>query len=72
MKSSLLTVTVVLLMFAFGTMQAQEYQDQWGPEIGSEVPTIAVKDTNGETQTIDDLRGESKGLLFFFMRTSNW
>ena len=64
-----LVAALVLLTCA---VLGEEYQDTWGPEIGSELPDLAVKDTDGKDRTLDDLRGESKGLLIFFARTSNW
>lgn len=63
-------VTVVAL-FASAVL-SEEYQDNWGPAVGSELPDLAVKDTKGTDRTVDDLRGESKGLLIFFARTSDW
>lgn len=60
------------LLFLTSAVFGEEYQDNWGPDVGSELPEIAVKDTEGKDRTVDDLRGESKGLLIFFARTSNW
>lgn len=69
----LICVTVMGLLLAMSTsIFADDYQDQWGPDLGSEIPDLDVKNTDGDEQTIEDLRGESKGILLFFARTSNW
>ena len=68
-KKILCAVAALLLTSA---MLGEEYQDTWGPDIGSELPDLVVKDTEGNDRSVDDLRGESKGLLIFFVRTSNW
>ncbi len=71
MKIMKLVFVTVLGLFASAVL-SEEYQDNWGPDVGSELPDLAVKDTEGSDRTVDDLRGESKGLLIFFVRTSNW
>ena len=48
-----------------------EYTKNWAPAIGSSLPALEVKDTGGETPGIADLTGE-KGLLIFFVRSTNW
>lgn len=62
--------TVLLLLT--GVVLGEENQDDWGPEVGSDFPDLAVKDTEGNDRTVDDLRGESKGLLIFFIKSSDW
>ncbi|MYD45790.1 MAG: hypothetical protein F4W92_05505 [Gammaproteobacteria bacterium] len=71
MKTKKFMFVVALLLFA-GAVVGEEYQDTWGPDVGSDLPDIIVKDTEGNDRSIDDLRGESKGLLIFFVRTSDW
>ena len=65
-------VFVGALLLLTSAVLGEEYQDNWGPDVGSELPELAVKDTEGKDRTVGDLRGESKGLLIFFARTSNW
>lgn len=65
-------VFVTVLLLLTGAVFSEDYQDTWGPDIGSMLPDLTVKDTDGKDRSIDDLRGESKGLLIFFVRTSNW
>ncbi|MCY3860090.1 MAG: hypothetical protein OXG25_14400 [Gammaproteobacteria bacterium] len=48
-----------------------EYTKNWAPAIGSSLPPLSVKDTSGNTPSIDDLTGE-RGLLIFFVRSTNW
>ena len=61
-----------LLLLLTGAVLSEEYQDDWGPEIGSDFPDLAVKDTEGNERSVDDLRGENEGLLIFFVRTTDW
>ncbi|MXX94079.1 MAG: redoxin domain-containing protein [Gammaproteobacteria bacterium] len=37
--------------------------------MGSEAPSVELRDTDGIKRTIADLRGEKKGLLLFFCNT---
>lgn len=48
-----------------------EYTKNWAPAIGASLPMLSVKDTSGETPDFEDLSGE-KGLLIFFVRSTNW
>lgn len=68
-KKFLFVVAALLLSSA---ISGEEYQDTWGPEVGTDFPDLEVKDTEGNDRSVDDLRGESKGLLIFFVRTSDW
>ncbi|MXZ43425.1 MAG: hypothetical protein F4Z01_00345 [Gammaproteobacteria bacterium] len=63
-------VTVLLLLT--GAVLGEEYEEKWGPEVGSDFPELAVKDTEGNDRSVDELRGENKGLLIFFVRTTDW
>ena len=67
----LLSMTVLGLLLV-GSAPITVYDPDWGPDIGTEIPDLDVKNTDGDEQTIEDLRGESKGILLFFARTSNW
>ena len=48
-----------------------EYTKSWAPAIGASLPALSVKDTWGEMRDFDELTGE-KGLLIFFVRSTNW
>ena len=63
---------VAALLLLTGAVLGEEYQDTWGPDVGTDFPDLVVKDTDGDDRSVDDLRGDSKGLLIFFVRTSNW
>lgn len=63
---------VTVLLVLTGAVLGDEFEESWGPDVGSDFPELAVKDTEGKDRSVDDLRGESKGLLIFFVRTSNW
>ena len=54
------------------TVLGEESKEAWGPDVGSDFPDLEVKDTEGNDRTVDDLRGESKGLLIFFVKSSDW
>ncbi|MCY3540460.1 MAG: redoxin domain-containing protein [Gammaproteobacteria bacterium] len=51
------------------SVHSEEQEREWGLEVGSEIPELSVKNIDGDELTIDDLRGESKGLLLFFCTT---
>ncbi len=53
------------------TAGAAEYQDAWGPEVGTALPSIAAADQHGELRGFDDLKGE-RGLLLFMVRSADW
>ena len=69
LKKFLYAIAALLLTSA---VLSDEYQDTWGPDIGTDFPDLEVKDTEGKERTVDDLRGDTKGLLIFFARTSDW
>lgn len=48
-----------------------EYTKNWAPAIGASLPALSVKDVGGTSLNFDDLKGE-KGLLIFFVRSTNW
>ena len=48
-----------------------EYTASWGPAVGSTLPDLTVKSTGGALVSFADLRG-AKGLLIFFVRSSDW
>ena len=52
-------------------MATTEYVEHWGPELGTQAPSLIVKDINGEARTREDLSGE-KGLVIFFIRSTSW
>ena len=49
-----------------GSRVVQTQTEHWGPELDSEVPKVELKDTDGTKRSVDDLRGNKKGLLLFF------
>ena len=60
-------------LLATGTITlGSEYEENWGPDVGSSLPELSVKDTEGEDRSIEDLVGDKQGLLIFFVRTTNW
>lgn len=68
-KKFLFAVAALLLTSA---ILGEEYQDTWGPDVGTDFPDLEVKDTEGNDRSVEDLRGENQGLLIFFVRTSDW
>ena len=61
-------ISVVLALFLQLPLfaESEEQEDGWGPEIGSDAPTIDLEDTARKNRTIADLRGDKEGLLVFF------
>ena len=54
-----------------GVGVAADYQDEWGPAVGSAMPTIDAPDHAGARRGLDDLTGE-RGLLLFVNRSADW
>jgi peroxiredoxin len=50
---------------------ADSYQNNWGPEVGSQIALLAAKDQNGDVQQLKDLAG-SQGVLIFYNRSADW
>ena len=76
-----IVVTFFLLLTRFVDADAQDHQqgleivgsrvvqtssEHWGPDLDSEAPEVELKDTDGKSRTITDLRGNKEGLLIFF------
>lgn len=61
-----ITFIVVVFLLPPLVVNSDEQEDQWGPEIGSDAPSIDLEDVKGKTRTIDDLRGDEERLLLFF------
>lgn len=60
--SAVLGLLLLLPLFA----ESDEQEDEWGPKIGSDAPSISLEDTEGKKRTIDDLRGDKEAMLIFF------
>lgn len=75
------TVVLIVLLSACGDGKGSAflnlidwdptYTDQWAPAVGTELPELAVKDPEGDLREFSDLTGE-RGLLVFFVRSTNW
>lgn len=61
-----ITFIVVVFLLLPLVVNSDEQEDQWGPEIGSDAPSIDLEDAEGKTRTINDLRGDEERLLLFF------
>ena len=48
-----------------------DYQDEWGPDVGTALPEVTASDSSGTAASVDNLMGE-KGLLLVFSRSSSW
>ena len=72
MKIKIGLVAIGLLMLVGISTSGSEFEENWGPEVGTSLPELAVKDTSGKDRDVKDLTGEKKGLVLFFVRTSNW
>lgn len=48
-----------------------QFTRDWGPKVGEKLPELHVSRANGSDETLTDLAGE-KGLLLFFVRSTNW
>ena len=50
---------------------SSEFQEKWGPDVGSSLPALSVKDIQGENRYLADLAGK-KGVVLVFVRSSDW
>jgi hypothetical protein len=50
---------------------ADEYSQQWGPTVGSELVVLEAYDQSGQLRTLSNLAGEH-GLLLFLNRSADW
>lgn len=50
---------------------AEDYSDQWGPEIGSQLPVLEAYDQTGVLRNLDNLSGDH-GLLLIMNRSADW
>ena len=65
-------VGVVLVAGSISSLvMADSYQNNWGPEVGSQIALLAAKDQNGDLQELKDLTG-SQGVLIFYNRSADW
>ena len=60
-----------VLMVAQDQVWDRDYSAEWAPAIGSLLPDLSVKDTAGTSRAFAELTGE-KGLLIFFVRSTDW
>lgn len=50
---------------------ADDYSDQWGPALGTQLPVLEAHDQAGNLRTLADLSGE-RGLLLVLSRSADW
>ncbi|MYE24253.1 MAG: hypothetical protein F4Y01_09955 [Gammaproteobacteria bacterium] len=62
---------LVPILLLAGTGLAADYQDDWGPAVGSAMPAIDAPDHTGAPRALADLTGEG-GLLLFVNRSADW
>lgn len=67
----LLFVTCTVLVSTLIGADDDTYVSQWGPAVGDQLPDLTVKNSNGESRTFDELKGEN-GLVLVFVRSSDW
>jgi hypothetical protein len=56
---------------AASVAMADEYNDNWGPSVGTPLPVLEAYDQAGQLRTLDNLAGE-QGLLLFLNRSADW
>ena len=62
---------LLIALGSVGSATADEYSDEWGPAVGSELPVLEAYDQAGNLRTLADLAGE-RGLLLFMSRSADW
>jgi hypothetical protein len=58
---------VVSLLLICGLLSAREY----GPPVGSKMPSFDLKDQDGKAHTLSSLLGP-KGAVILFFRSADW
>ena len=48
-----------------------DFSDDWGPAVGSMLPTLEATDHAGVSRNLENLAGE-QGLLLFLNRSADW
>ncbi len=48
-----------------------DYQNDWGPDVGSILPSLEANDHTGAVRNLDNLAGE-RGLLLLLNRSADW
>ncbi len=64
-------VALALMLLGAAGVAADDYQDDWGPAVGSAMPAIDAPDHTGAPRALADLTG-AKGLLLFVNRSADW
>ena len=59
------------MLLAGAGVAAADYQDDWGPAVGSAMPPIDAPDHTGAPRALADLTG-TNGLLLFVNRSADW
>jgi len=65
------TCFVVLVALGANAYAEDDYNAQWGPALGTDMPPIASFDQEGVQRELADLSGE-QGLLLFLNRSADW
>ena len=64
-----LATTLASAALALGA--AADYQDDWGPAVGTPMLEISAADQTGTVRDLASLAGE-RGLLLFMVRSADW
>jgi hypothetical protein len=64
------------LLMVFSTMATAQIRtpvdvSALGPRVGELVPDFSLTDQNGETQTLDSVKGPN-GIILLFHRSADW
>ena len=66
------TKFLLLLTATIGAYaMADEYSEQWGPNVGEVLPVLEAYDQGGQLRTLENLVGE-RGLLLSLNRSADW
>lgn len=64
-------LSILLLCLGSTSGFADSYSEQWGPEIGANLPVLEAADHEGSIRSFEDLKGKN-GLLLFMNRSADW
>jgi hypothetical protein len=64
-------VLLMLVIIAVPAAWADDYTQEWGPQVGTAMPAIAAPDQDGVQRALADIQGEN-GVLILFNRSADW
>ncbi|MCY3811568.1 MAG: hypothetical protein OXH15_07235 [Gammaproteobacteria bacterium] len=65
------TLATALASATLALGAAADYQDDWGPAVGTTMLAIEAADQSGTVRDLASLKGE-RGVVLFMVRSADW